>query len=106
VPDTPPPPQSYKAFVERFPALGEAWQKLREGAATGPLSEREQRLVKLAVAIGSQREGAVHSAARKALGAGVTQDEMMQVIANAASTVGLPSSVAAFTWIQDVVAPD
>ncbi|MCA8925112.1 MAG: carboxymuconolactone decarboxylase family protein [Planctomycetes bacterium] len=99
--DTPPPPETFRRFVERFPEIGEAWSLLGKGSANGPLSTREQRLVKLGISIGALREGAVHSAARKAPAAGVTQADMDQVVALAATTIGLPGAVAAWTWIND-----
>ena len=71
-----------------------------EGGA-GPLDEKTQRLVKLAVAIGAMREGAVHSGVRKARDAGASLAEMEQVVALAASTIGLPSAVAVWTWMRD-----
>lgn len=96
------PPQTYSDFVERFPKLGEAWDLLREGGEnSGPLDERSQRLIKLGIAIGAQRPGAVSSATRKALKAGVTMEEVEQVVALAASTVGMPGAVAAFQWSRN-----
>ena len=38
---------------------------------------------------------------RKALALGVTQEEMEQTVALAASTLGMPSTVAAFCWVRD-----
>ena len=100
--ELPPPPDTYQRFVARFPKLGEAWGLLAEGGQEGSLSERERRLVKLALAIGAAREGAVHSAARKAPAGGISRAELEQVVALAASTIGLPATVAAWTWVQDV----
>jgi len=93
----------YRDFIKRYPRLGEAWDTLHQEEAQGPLDARTQRLVKLAVAMGAFREGAVHSAVRKALKAGITREELEQVVALGASTMGMPSSVAAYTWIQDVL---
>ena len=95
------PPKAYSAFITRFPKLAEAWQLLRQAGESGPLDQRSVHLVKLAVAIGSMREGAVHSAVRKALSAGATREEIDQVVALAASNIGLPSAVAVSTWVQD-----
>jgi 4-carboxymuconolactone decarboxylase len=53
------------------------------------------------VAIGAMREGAVHSSVRKAQALGASPEELNQVIAIAASITGLPSAVAAWTWITD-----
>lgn len=94
-------PQAHKDFVKRFPGIGQAWDLLQRSGAEGPLDLRAQRLVKLAIAVGALREGAVHSAVRKARAAGVTPAEMEQVVALAASTIGLPSAVASFGWLQD-----
>jgi len=96
------PPKKYRDFVARFPKLGEAWDALHEAGATGPLDAKTQRLVKLAVAIGGLREGAVHASARKALDMGISVEELEQVVALAAGTMGMPATVAAFTWVRDV----
>ena len=97
------PPRTYERFVERYPKLGEAWTAIREAEAQGPLDGRVARLVKLAIAIGALKEGAVHSAARKALAAGITRAEVEQVVALAAATIGLPSTVAVDTWVQEIL---
>ena len=100
------PPQAYEDFIKRYPKLGAAWDLLREGSRdAGSLDDRTIALIKLGVAIGAQRQGATHSAVRKAVRAGIGQTEIEQVVALAASPIGLPAAVAAFTWIQDVVRP-
>lgn len=98
------PPRTFDEFSEVFPAIREAWDLLGDASAAGPLDERVQRLVKLGIAIGAMREGAVHASARKALGLGIGVEELHQVVALAASTIGFPSTVAAYTWIRDVQA--
>jgi 4-carboxymuconolactone decarboxylase len=55
------------------------------------------------VSIGAMREGAVHSNVRKALAAGIAPDEIMQVVALAASNIGMPATVAVFTWVRDML---
>jgi alkylhydroperoxidase/carboxymuconolactone decarboxylase family protein YurZ len=96
------PPTAYQEFVRRFPRLGRAW-RLASEAAAGPLDARTQRLVKLAIAVGAQRESAVHSAVRKALDEGVSLAEMEQLVPLAAPTIGFPASVAAWSWIRETV---
>ncbi len=96
------PPKAYSDFVARFPKLGQAWDLLAEAGKEGPLDERTARLVKLAIAIGAQKEGAVHASVRKARAIGVTDAELEQVVALSAGTLGLPTAVAAHTWIKDV----
>jgi len=100
------PPKKYRDFIERFPKLGEAWEAIHAAEAEGPLDTRTARLVKLAVAIGALKEGAVHAAARKALKAGATAEEMHQVVVLATATLGMPSTVAAYCWVQDVLEKD
>lgn len=97
------PPRAYRDFVQRYPKLGEAWDLINEAGADGPLDERTCRLIKLGIAIGALREGAVHSSVRKALGMGITAAELEQVVALAAGTLGLPSTVAAHTWVKEVI---
>jgi hypothetical protein len=57
--------------------------------------------VKLGIAIGAMREGAVHSGVRKARDAGASLAEMEQVVALAASTIGFPASVAVWNWVRE-----
>jgi alkylhydroperoxidase/carboxymuconolactone decarboxylase family protein YurZ len=95
-------PVAFREFVKRFPELGEAWNAMRRAeAGAGPLDERTRRLVKLAAAVGSGRRGGVTSGVRKSLAAGVTQEELDQVVACAASVVGMPAAVAAYGWIRE-----
>lgn len=97
------PPGAFQKFSKRYPGLAEAWDRMREGEAEGPLDLKTRRLIKLGVSIGSRSEGSTHSATRKALAAGASLEEIYQVVALAASIVGLPSGVAAFTWLEDVI---
>ncbi|MFQ5478978.1 MAG: carboxymuconolactone decarboxylase family protein [Candidatus Binatia bacterium] len=97
----PKPPKTYEAFVQRYPQLGQAWELMREAERSGPFDEKTSRLLKLAVAVGSQKEGPVHSSVRKALAAGISRDEIEQVVAIAASTIGLPPTVSIFSWVLD-----
>lgn len=101
--DLPKPPKTYDEFVSRFPKLAEAWEAIAEEGRVGPLDAKRCRRVKLAVAFGAMREGAAHASVRKALALGVTRQEMEQVVALAAGTIGLPAAAAAFTWIGDIV---
>ena len=101
MPDAPRPPETYRQFVERYPELAQAWELIAAGGRVGPLDAKTQRLIKLAVAIGALREGAVHSSVRKAAAQGIVRAEIEQVIALAAGTLGLPATVAAFSWCQD-----
>ena len=98
-------PKTYHEFKARFPKLAQAWDLTREGALAGPLDEKTQALIKLGVSMGAMREGAVHSAARKALRAGIDEASIEQSVALAASTLGFPATVAVWTWIRDILKP-
>src|SRR5690349_13825653 len=85
------------------PDLWRAFQAL--GAATGeagPLSEREQRLVNLALALGGDSEGATHSHARRGLGDGLSPEELEHVAFLAVTTLGWPQAIRGLTWVRDV----
>jgi hypothetical protein len=60
--------------------------------------------LELALAIGATREGAVHANVRKAIAAGVTVQEIDQIIALTAGTLGLSETVAIFAWVRDTLA--
>lgn len=88
------------------PELWRAFQAL--GAATGaagPLSEREQRLVNLALALAGDSEGATHSHARRGIAEGISPDELEHVAFLAITTLGWPQAVRGLTWIRDVTRP-
>jgi alkylhydroperoxidase/carboxymuconolactone decarboxylase family protein YurZ len=97
------PPKTYERFTQHYPKLAQAWAEIGEAGREGPLDERTARLIKLAVAVGALREGAVHACVRKALAQGIRHEEIEQVIALAAGTLGLPATVAVYSWIQDSI---
>ena len=99
--ETPKPPRTYNAFMERFPKVGQAWELMREEESGGPFDEKTMRLLKLSIAVGNMREGAVHSSVRKALAAGIAKEEIEHILAIAASTLGLPSTVTVYSWMRD-----
>lgn len=101
----PRPPKAYSAFVTRYPKLKEAWEAIHAAGREGPLDEETARLVQLGIAIGAMREGAVHSSARKARAMGLSEAALEQVIALSAGTLGLPATVAAYTWVFERPSP-
>ena len=96
-------PKTHGQFTTRFPSLANAWGEIAEAGRQGPLDAEAQRLVKLAVAIGAMREGAVHASVRKARAMGVEPEAIEQVVALSASSLGMPATVAAYTWVRDVL---
>ena len=101
--DLPTPPAAFLRFADQYPELAAAWETTAQAGQQGPLDRTTVRLVKLGVAIGALREGSVHAGVRKALAQGITPEELNQVVALAAGTIGFPAAVAVHTWIHDVV---
>jgi alkylhydroperoxidase/carboxymuconolactone decarboxylase family protein YurZ len=98
-------PDVLAEFAGEYPRVWAAYNRLGNAAAeAGPLDEKTQRLTKLALAIGSQRQGAVHSHTRRALAAGCTPEELIQVGILAITTIGWPGAFAAICWIKETVA--
>ena len=96
----PPAPQY---IAKEHPDVWAAVQQL--GAAlseAGPLDGRTKRLVHLALAIGANSNGAVHSHARRGLSEGLTAAELEHVAFLAVTTLGWPQAVKGLTWIKDV----
>jgi alkylhydroperoxidase/carboxymuconolactone decarboxylase family protein YurZ len=97
-------PPIVEGLTRTHPELWEAYNRLGQAAAeAGPLDAKGVRLVKLAIAVGAGREGAVHSHVRRALGVGLSRDEIRHVAFLAITTVGWPSAIAAFSWIEDAL---
>jgi alkylhydroperoxidase/carboxymuconolactone decarboxylase family protein YurZ len=99
-PDLPSLPTS---VARSYPELMRAYHELGDTCAdAGPLDERSERLVKLALAIGIGSEGAVHSHARRGLGEGLEAEELEHVALLAIPTIGFPRAMAGLSWIRDV----
>lgn len=96
-------PQVYVDFNDRFPdvaeAQGELARRIRERT---PFDESTNRLLKLAMAIGSESEGAVRSNTRKALQHGASPDDLRALALLAVTTCGFPTCIAALRWMQQV----
>ncbi len=97
------PPKAYTEFTETFPKLREAWDAIGEAGQDGPLDAKTQRLIKLGIAIGARMEGPTHASVRKAKKLNITREEMMQVVALASGTIGMPASVAAMCWVDETL---
>lgn len=94
-------PAAYERFQRTHRRVWEAYDRL--GATVhreGPLGGKTRELVKLGMAIGGRLEGAVRSHARRAIEAGASPGEIAHVVSLAVTTVGFPTAVAAFTWVE------
>ena len=99
-----PLPRAVLDFKSKYPKVWDAFAALGERChESGPLDEKTRRLVKLGIAIALRHEGAVHSAARNALSAGITPAEMFHAAILSVTTIGWPAANAAMSWINDIV---
>jgi 4-carboxymuconolactone decarboxylase len=99
-----PLPIRFQEFGKKYPAVMRAYESLGEATAeAGPLDAKTRALVKLGIATGAWREGAVHSHTRRALAAGCSPDEIRHVVLLATTTLGFPSMMAALTWVEDML---
>ena len=97
-------PKPLEKLQSTSPDVWAAYEKLGESCAkAGPLDAKTRRLIKLALAVGVGSEGAVHSHVRRALAERCTAAEISQVAVLAIPTIGLPRSVAALSWIGDIL---
>jgi AhpD family alkylhydroperoxidase len=95
-------PRPYEWFKVNYPEIWQAYDKLAAlSHGAGPLGAKERELVKLAMAIGARREGAVHSHTRRALQEGATKEEICHLVLMGLTTLGFPSTIAALTWVKD-----
>ena len=98
-------PSVVEEFAAEYPQVWEAYNRLGETASeAGPLGEKAKRLIKLALAIGAQRQGAVSSHTKRALAAGCTPEELVHVGILAIATIGWPGAFAAICWIKETIA--
>lgn len=99
------PPTGAGFLAEEFPEVWKAYQGLGKATAEGgPLDPRTRRLIKLALSLGANSEGAVHSHTRQALEEGLKREELQQVALLAITTLGFPAAMAGFSWINDIKA--
>jgi alkylhydroperoxidase/carboxymuconolactone decarboxylase family protein YurZ len=97
-------PKRFKKFTEDYPAVAAAYEQLGTAVhKSGPLDEKTRALIKLAISTGARLEGAVHSHARKAAAAGCSKEEMRQTVLLSLPTIGLPSMMAALSWLDDIL---
>lgn len=96
-------PGIYRQFLERFPDVADAQGTLASTIRNrNPFDEKTDRLIKLAMAIGAEAQGAVRSNVRKALQHGATPEEIHAVALAAITTCGFPTAIAALGWIEEV----
>lgn len=97
-------PRPYESCKKSYPEIWKAYDRLGALAhRAGPISKKNRELIKLSMAMGAKMEGAVHSHARRAIEEGATPEEVLHVVLLGLTTLGFPSTVAALTWVGDVL---
>jgi AhpD family alkylhydroperoxidase len=100
-------PKTFKAFVSRFPGIGEAHEKVaRTADQAGPLDRKTCELIKIGISLGAGLESAVKSHVRRALEHGATTAEIEQAILLGVNTRGFPATVAAWQWAWEQIQRD
>lgn len=97
-------PQVLQDFADQYPEVWKTYDALGKATAdAGPLDTKTRCLVKLGIAVATERQGVVHAHARRALKAGASAEELLHVGILAITTIGWSGAFAAITWIQDVL---
>jgi 4-carboxymuconolactone decarboxylase len=92
-------PETFKKFTARFPDLTHAHEKMGKSISlAGPLSRREQTLVKIGLCVGAGMESALRSHVRRALQSKISVREIEHAVAQAMTTLGFPRTVQAWSW--------
>jgi len=97
-------PARAQQVAREFDVVWKAHQAFGSACSSaGPLQGETRRLVKIALAVGKGAEGAVHAHVRQALAEGVAPEAIRHVAILAMPTIGFPQSVAALSWIDDIL---
>jgi alkylhydroperoxidase/carboxymuconolactone decarboxylase family protein YurZ len=97
-------PRVYRDLRADNPGIAKAYDALGDACRqAGSLSERDQRLVKLGIAVGLSSEGGVRSHVRRGLAEGMSADELLHAVAIAIPTAGFPATAAAYRWARTVI---
>ncbi len=106
-PPQPPLPATFKAFIDKFPALGSAHEQIAKAVdSAGPLDRKNCELIKIGICIGAGLESALRSHVRRAMQQGATIEEVEQTILLGMNTCGFPRTVAAWQWAWQQVERD
>lgn len=94
-------PGTFKAFVAKFPTLGETHERIAKAVDdVGPLDRQTCELIKIGICVGAGLESALRSHVRRAAQAGAGFKAIEQAILLGMNTVGFPRTVASWSWAQ------
>jgi 4-carboxymuconolactone decarboxylase len=107
LPAEPPPPATFRTFIEKFPVLGQCHEQVAKAVdAAGPLDRKTCELIKMGICVGGGLESALRSHVRRAMQHGATEAEIEQAILLAMNTCGFPRTVAAWQWARQQIERD
>lgn len=89
-------PEIWRAYAELGGVCGRA----------GSLDAKQQRLIKIALALAAGSEGATHSHVRRALGEGHDPAAIKQIALLAMPMLGFANAMRMMTWVEDVTGKD
>jgi 4-carboxymuconolactone decarboxylase len=93
-------------FKEDYSDVANAYETMGDAVHnSGPLDDKTRALIKLSISTGARFEGAVHSHTRKALKSGCSPEEIRHAVILSLPTIGLPSMMAALSWVDDILEP-
>ncbi len=97
-------PDTFKAFVERYP---EIWQAQEMGAEaieqSGPLDRKMRELIKIGICLGATLQTALRRHVHQALASGASLAEVEQAILLGINTVGFPAAMISWKAAHDQV---
>ena len=94
-------PKTFKQFIGKYPLLGDTHEAIAKYVdQVGPLDDKTMSLIKIGISLGAGLDSAVRSHVRRAIQHGATEKEIEQAILLAFNTLGLPRTVAAWSWAQ------
>jgi 4-carboxymuconolactone decarboxylase len=92
-------PGTYKSFVRKYPALGDAHEAIADAVDDlGALDSKTCSLVKIGICVGAGLESAMRAHVRRATQNGASEEEIEQAILLGMNTVGFPRTVASWSW--------
>jgi alkylhydroperoxidase/carboxymuconolactone decarboxylase family protein YurZ len=95
-------PPFLQKVIARYPLVWEKYEELGQAVGeVGGLDEKSRHLVKLALAVGAQSQGAVHSHTKRCLKAGCSPEELYHVSLLAITSLGWSGAMKTLSWIDD-----
>ena len=97
-------PPSLRAFIKKYPEVWAAHENLGlECARSGPLTDREIQLVKIAVTASLTLETSFKTHVQKAIRAKATRTEIEHTIIQLLAIVGIGRTMMAMKWYEEAM---